>query len=533
MISVMLTLALTTLVTEDLACLAAGVMIAQGKLSLIEGVAACVGGIFLGDLLLFAAGRWFGAPLLTWPPVARYLKPAAVERARMWLVSRGLRAVLLSRFTPGLRLPTYFAAGLLRLSPWRFSSALLLASLLWTPILVSATAHLGETYAERLLAQQSSAMLALASAGGLLYGLRQLADRRVRRRLLGAFRRVTQWEFWPAWAAYLPVAPYFLYLALRHRSLTLFTAANPGIASGGLTGESKSLILHHLSVRPDTVAEFILLREDESSARRLAQGEAFVETYPVVAKPDVGERGQGVAILRAPGELRAHLRAHTGAVILQRYVEGLEFGVFYYRYPGQAKGQILSIVSKLFPTVTGDGRQCVLDLLLADQRAVCMESAYRGLGANLDRVPALGEVVPLVEIGSHCRGAAFYDASELRTELLEAAIDDIAQRHPGFFIGRFDIRAESFAALQAGHSFRVIELNGVGAEAAHIYDPAVSIRAAYASLFRQWRIAFEIGAMNRAQGTKPMSAGDLAALLLSRSQQKTPAVASALAAMEA
>jgi len=46
-----------------------------------------------------------------------------------------------------------------------------------------------------------------------------------------------------------------LYLGLKHRSLTVFTAANPGIASGGFVGESKSGILAKLTRVPD----FILL----------------------------------------------------------------------------------------------------------------------------------------------------------------------------------------------------------------------------------------------------------------------------------
>jgi hypothetical protein len=59
----------------------------------------------------------------------------------------------------------------------------------------------------------------------------------------------------------------------------------------------------------------------------------------------------------------------------------------------------------------------------------------------------------------------------------------------------------------------VLELNGVGAEAAHIYDPAVSLIDAYRSLFRQWRIAFEIGAQNRRLGHRPARIAELIGLL--------------------
>jgi hypothetical protein len=71
-----------------------------------------------------------------------------------------------------------------------------------------------------------------------------------RRRLIGWVRRKTHWEFWPPWVAYIPLIPYLLYLGLKYRSLTLFTAANPGIPSGGFAGESKSRILKNLGSVP-------------------------------------------------------------------------------------------------------------------------------------------------------------------------------------------------------------------------------------------------------------------------------------------
>jgi hypothetical protein len=77
--------------------------------------------------------------------------------------------------------------------------------------------------------------------------------------------------------------------------------------------------------------------------------------------------------------------------------------------------------------------------------------------------------------------------------------------------------------LQEG-VFRVIELNGVSAEATHIYDPAISVLDAYRVLFRQWRLAFEIGALNRDHGARPMHAIELANLIWRRLRRKNRAV---------
>jgi hypothetical protein len=57
----------------------------------------------------------------------------------------------------------------------------------------------------------------------------------------------------------------------------------------------------------------------------------------------------------------------------------------------------------------------------------------------------------------------------------------------------------------AGRNLKIIELNGVTSEATHIYDPKLSLFDAYRVLFQQWRIAFEIGALNRKRGVRPAS----------------------------
>lgn len=458
----LITLALATFGSEDLACLAAGALIANGQVGLLAGIVACALGIYVGDLLLYFTGR-AGAP------IARRFAPAArLDAAARWMAERGAGVILLSRFTPGLRLPTYLAAGILRARFWKFNMYFLIAALIWTPLLVGSAAILGRTFA--------AAPYTMGFAMLLWHARHLLA-------------RYARWEFWPPWIAYVPVIPYLLWLALKHRSLTLFTAANPGIPTGGFVGESKSAILAHLPYVP----EFGVVQPGET---------VEVAEFPVVLKPDIGERGAGVVIARTPEEVRRDLAEARRPTIVQEYVGGLEFGVFYIRRPGEATGGIFSITEKRFPEVVGDGCSTLRDLVLRDRRAARIADVY--LQRDPDRVPAEGERVRLVEIGSHCRGAVFLDASRYETPELRAAIDDVAQSHPGFYFGRFDLRTPSLADFQAGR-FSVLELNGVSAEATHIYDPAVSVWEAYRTMFRQWRLAFEIGAANHALGARPLS----------------------------
>ncbi len=483
-------LAAATLVSEDLACLAAGLLVSQGKLHLLPATVACILGIYIGDLLLFAAGRSLGRSALRFAWIRRFVTEQQVECASQWIGARGLRVVLLSRFTPGLRLPTYFAAGVLRTSLARFSLYLLLAASLWTPMLVASTGVIGRAAPAGLLGA-----VAVAGAVRMLAGL--VTDSKRRRRLAGWWRCVTHWEFWPWWLAYLPVFTYIAWLAVRFRSLTLFTAANPGIPLGGFAGESKSDILRHLPA--GVVPSY-------ARVRTLEAARSFLDTagleFPVVLKPDVGERGRGVAVVRSPREMDRYFAGATGDIIVQRYVPGGEFGVFYYRRPGEDRGHIFSITEKRFPEIAGDGRSTVEELILSDRRAVCLSGLYlEKCGRRPDEVLDAGERLRLVEIGSHCRGAIFLDGAALQTPALADAIHRAARRFPGFYIGRFDIRAASNEDFRQGR-FQVIELNGVTAEPTHIYDPAVSIWDAYRVLFTQWRLAFEIGAANRDAGLR-------------------------------
>ncbi|HEV8146068.1 MAG TPA: VTT domain-containing protein, partial [Bryobacteraceae bacterium] len=125
-------------------CIGTGVLIARGEIGSVEGTTACLIGIFVGDLLLYATGRLAGYSVLLWAPFARFLPRRRLEQAADWFAERGLAVVFLSRFTPGLRLPAYVAAGILRTRFWSFAGYFLIAASVWTPLLVGGTALLGE-----------------------------------------------------------------------------------------------------------------------------------------------------------------------------------------------------------------------------------------------------------------------------------------------------------------------------------------------------------------------------------------------------
>jgi membrane protein DedA with SNARE-associated domain len=510
-LAVLLLLALGTLVSEDLSCIAAGLLVADGRLGIGSAAAACFAGILAGDLALFALGRVLGRPALGAPPLRWVVTEAAVERASRWFERKGLGVIFLSRFTPGLRLPTYVAAGLLH-TPWlTFAGFFAVAGLLWTPLLVGTAALAGEQLAARLGSLGAAELPWIAAlALLLLQAYRTLPltlTHRGRRRLRGRWLRLTRWEFWPPWLTYPPVLLWIAWLALRHRSLSVVTAANPGIPASGVVGESKAAILEDLDPDAPEVAGHVLLRAGDGPEARARAAEAFLERfgadYPVVVKPDAGQRGSGVRMAPDRETLVEWARSAPHDLIVQERVDGEEFGVFYARRPSEERGRVLGVTVKVLPEVVGDGRRTVEELLLDDDRACAMHGAYlEELGPRAEDVPAPGERVPLVRVGTHARGAVFLDGAALVTPALEASVERIARRFEGFHLGRFDVRAPSAQALSRGEGLRVLELNGLTSEPTEIYDPAVSLAVAYGKLLRQWTLAFEIGAEN-ARGGAP------------------------------
>ena len=495
-----------TFVSEDLTCIGTGLLIARGSLPWTAGVGACLAGIVVGDLLLYAGGRLIGRPVTRVAPLRWLVRPEELDRACRWFTERGAALLLGGRFVPGTRLPTYVAAGVVRMPLLPFAFWILVAAVLWTPLLVGGTAIFGATAAEQIGAFQDRTLPWLVvTALGVLIALRvgvPLLSAAGRRRFLARWGRVRRWEFWPTWLFYLPVLGRVLSLAVRHRSLTVFTAANPGFPDGGFAGESKSGILDAIEDR-SRVARTVVAEGGAGDGGRAAALAGEVGGLPVVVKPDVGERGAGVSIVRSEPELAARLAEARRKLIVQEYVPGEELGIFYYRMPGDSRGHIFGITEKRQPCVTGDGRRSVADLILDDGRLRCQRRIFaRELGAALDRVPPPGERIVLEERGNHSYGCEFRDGGHLETPALADAIEKLSRGIEGFFFGRYDIRGATVPDMQAGR-FKVIELNGVSSEATNLYDPRNTLRAAYATLFRQWTLAFRIGSANRARGARP------------------------------
>ncbi len=504
-----------TFVTEDGACIAAGALASQGKISFATALAASFVGIFVGDLGLYWIGRLFGKSILNTKLSKRFISERRLQKASDWLNEKGAMAIVISRFVSGLRLPTYLAAGFLKTDFLKFTFYFFVATAIWTPILVGSSA-----FAFQLISPQYLliGILLLVLIFRIIFNL---SSWRKRRLFIGRLKRIKNWEFWSLKVFCVPVILYVFWLGIKHRSLTVFTCANPAIVASGFIGESKDNIYNGLKgsvAAQNYLLKYCVIPKDIQLPDRITKARNFIEEtkleFPFVLKPDVGERGRAVEIVNEFDELAEVLADIDEDYILQEFADGEETSVFYYRYPSESNGHIFSITEKAFPVLEGNGENTLEELILLDKRAVCIAKKYFEQNeGRLTEIPKSGEKVKLTEFGTHSLGAIFSDGDRMNSPELERTIDEICKGFEGFYFGRFDMRVRSFEDFSRGNNFKIVELNGVTSESTNIYDKRYSLLDAYKILFRQWKIAFEIGEENHKTGAKKTSTSDLVRLL--------------------
>jgi membrane protein DedA with SNARE-associated domain len=516
-------LALATFVSEDLTCVAAGEFIRRGEINWFVAVFGCFFGIYTGDLLLWAVGRTIGPRILRWRWVSRRVDEGSVRELSAWFDRRAPIAVLAARFMPGMRLPVYLGAGMLRGSGARFALWTFVAALLWTPPVVLLVALAGQRFVEpfeRYIGRGWLAVAVIAALGAALIRLTgSIACTKRRAKLIARVSRIWRWEFWPSWLFYAPLIPWIAWMSLRHRSFLTITVANPAIPLGGFVGESKYQILS--SIKHLSIIETKLIPPGDIDSRVRAITDA---NFPLILKPDVGQRGAGVKLIRSDEQARDYLRHTPQAVIAQPFHPGpFEAGLFYVRIPGESHGRIFSITDKVFPELVGDGKSTLEQLIWSHPRFRMQARTFLERHADArQRVLSRDERFRLAIAGNHCQGTLFRDGAHLITPQLDRAIDDIARSFEGFYFGRFDVRYRDVDRFRAGEDLTVIELNGVTSESTNVYDPSWSIFRAYRTLFVQWTLLFAIGAANRARGVRPSKAGELLRAIVQHFRDEAP-----------
>jgi membrane protein DedA with SNARE-associated domain len=532
-----------TFVQEDVAVVAGGMLVVEYHFPIALAIMSLYAGVVISDFFIYGLGM--AARRLPW--AQRLLINDKVERIRDTLERHIIPSVAICRFLPGLLFPTFLACGWTGVSFSRFVVVTMVAAAVYTPLLLILVVTLGQTVLTHIGYAGWILMLCLALAAAVYGSMRpawRTFVRVIARRpepaagnaaieapcipgmppLSALSRRVSLAERIPPLLFYVPIVVRWFLLGIRYRSFTLPTVANPMIEAGGLWGESKSDLMGQVGGELRRwIAPFATLRRTGAGAETQADLQSATAalaqaglSFPVVVKPDIGWQGYGVRVVGSPAELRDYLEVFPVGenVILQEPVDyDGEAGVFYIRIPGEERGRIASVTLRYYPHVIGDGTSTVRELIARDGRTsfkaghiLGAKTQHMGLHTeNLDAVPAHGQIVRLSFIGSLRVGGLYRDARRYITPAMSERFEAIAGSMPEFYFGRFDIRFKSIERLQEGEDFRIIEINGAGSEAVHIWDPETSLIDVYRELFLYQSMLFEISDRNRANGHSPMT----------------------------
>jgi len=155
----------------------------QGMLrdrGLIWMIALGIAGILVGDSVIFLAGRRFGARVADFRPLRRVITPAKLEKVEKLMRRRGNIVVVVARYLPGIRAPTFFTAGHVGMPYWEFllfdGAAAIVSAPLWVCLGFYFGSNIQEAarYAHRL----GGYLLAAAMVVALALTLRWIQARR-------------------------------------------------------------------------------------------------------------------------------------------------------------------------------------------------------------------------------------------------------------------------------------------------------------------------------------------------------------------
>ncbi len=316
---------------------------------------------------------------------------------------------------------------------------------------------------------------------------------------------LNSWEYWPLQVLYIPLFFYACWLAIKARSLTFFTNVNPLITASGLMGSSKFEVLNHL---PSQYIPLTILVENTAA---VVDNTKFIQDnhlqFPLIIKPDKAERGIGVYFINDLTKFAEILQQINYPIVIQSYIDyPLEYGVFYIKMPNSSKGEIVSIVKKEFMMVTGDGISSVADLMHQNDRSyLILEKWLKNRHALLKYVPNADENILLEPIGNHNRGTKFLNENHLINAKMASIFDSICSHIPEFYYGRIDLKCVSENDLYTGENLKIMEVNGINSEPAHIYDPKISYITGLKTIIQYWDKIYEISQQNSERGLMPSS----------------------------
>jgi membrane protein DedA with SNARE-associated domain len=173
-------------VPEEVPIVAAGVASSAGALKWYYALPSCLVGALLGDSLMYAIGRFFGARVLKEHPWwSGFLTPEREKTIEDLIKKHGIKAFFVARFLVGLRSPFYLTAGILRVKYRWF----LLADFICASIVIGAFFGLSYLFGDRITgliqsAERGFTLVAVVAALAALAVIAFFSFRKRRMRML-------------------------------------------------------------------------------------------------------------------------------------------------------------------------------------------------------------------------------------------------------------------------------------------------------------------------------------------------------------
>ncbi len=308
-------------------------------------------------------------------------------------------------------------------------------------------------------------------------------------------------EYWPIWKVGITGIPAWFWYGIKSKNLTYFTAVNPAFEYSSFCQENKAEINKLIPAKylPTTIDIEFPFRKEEIFT--VVNEKLF---FPFIAKPMFGGRGRLVQVINSKAELENYLSAINEPFVLQEQLPAeIELAVFFYKFPGEHSIVIPSIVQKEFLTVVGNGIDSIEQLMQKNYRSkiqtkrLLQEKKYLLLS-----IPKIGETVLLEPIGNHCKGTIFRNVANKVTPAFTKSINEICKSINQFNYGRFDLKITSWQEAEQGIGIKILELNGINADAAHIFDPNCTWQESILAQWQQAKAAYIIAKHNRQNGVK-------------------------------
>lgn len=283
---------------------------------------------------------------------------------------------------------------------------------------------------------------------------------------------------------------YYLFNALRYRSLTFFSACNPDLSFGGMLDDNKTEAYNFI---PDRYLPKMIVYDFNKILQ--SQLETKNIQFPVIIKPNMGFKGYAVKECKDLRELENIVAGldKSKEWLIQEYIDlESEFSIMYYCFPDSQKKGITSISSKRYPTLIGDGFSTIQTLINEYKNPFVNKSYLKEKWASrLKEIPSKDQMIELHHIGNYSRGSKFYSLMNEKDERLISAMNNVFSNEVGIYFTRLDIKAHSLEHVRRG-DFKIMEINGAKSEPLHIYDPMYGFVQRIKDVRKHWKIMTRI-----------------------------------------